>query len=304
MTSQNQGAPSISDEELSTLEAAFRKGLRDRSFDGLNILGYGEIGVAVGWPFDSPRMVVKRLPSDPDPAESQEMFAWIRRYESAIEPHLTLTPTDHRTITAEDGWTVPFMVQPLLPRHTLVETILAETEPEADHPILVAIRDTLLAIVADGRQALDGQVSNFAWADGRLEFFDTGSPLLYDDAGEPEVRIGSYARVLPSALMPVVRRSIVKVANQMGGPRGTLTHTALSVLRVDQHRWLDAVLATFNTVLDEPLTAAEIEDGMAKTHGEMKIIKRAARLQRAWATTVRRQPYDVFITDSFTHEIL
>ncbi|MEM8925685.1 MAG: DUF6206 family protein [Actinomycetota bacterium] len=304
MTSGPASAHSISDDELLAVESSFQQGLRDRSVAGLNVLGYGEIGLAIGWPFEEPRLVVKRLPSAPDPAESQILFDLIRRYEAAIAPHVHVTPTDHRTVVGDNGWTVPFLVQPLLARHTLTEVQLAESEPEVDHPMVVAVRDVALAAAADGRQALDGQFSNFAWDDGRLSFFDTGSPLLYEANGDPVVEIGSYSRVLPAALMPVVRRAIVKVAREMAGPEGALMHAAMSVVRIEQRRWLDAVLATFNQALDQPITADQIDAKLGRTHNDMKLIKRAARVQRAWATNVRRRPYDSFITDSFTYEIL
>ena len=68
--------------------------------------------------------------------------------------------------------------------------------------------------------------------------------------------------------------------------------------------WLEPVVATLNDVLDEPLDAATIRERTAKRHKDMIQLKKIMMLQRLWATKVRRQPYDFFITDSWTGEIV
>jgi hypothetical protein len=297
-------APTVSDEDLIAVEVAFQQALAARSFDGLNVLGYGEIGLALGWPFDQPAAVIKRLPSSPDPADSRVLFDFIRRYEAALEPHVVVTPTDHRTVVGDTGATVPFLIQPLLHRETLAEVILSNTEPEVDHPLVVAVRDAVISSNGAGGQAIDCQFSNFAWTEGTLSLFDTGSPLLYGPDGQPEIELGSYGRVLPAALLPVLRKLITKVSLELATVEGGLAHAALGALRIDQQRWLNPILETFNRELDTPILAADVEAQMARVHKDMRSIKRLARLQRAWSTNVRRRPYDSFITDSFTHEIL
>ena len=49
------------------------------------------------------------------------------------------------------------------------------------------------------------------------------------------------------------------------------------------------------------MTVDETYDDMIR---ELPMIKRLARIQRAWQMRVRRQRYDFFITNSFTGEIL
>jgi hypothetical protein len=296
--------PSITDKELGVIEEAFQAALAERSFDGLTVMGYGEIGLALGWPFDEPTTVVKRLPSTPARSDSQVLLDFINRYEEAVARFVTLTPTEKRLITNQQGRSVPFLVQPLLPKETLAEVVLANSEPEVDHPLVVAIRDIVVAANSDGAQAIDCQFSNFAWVDGELSYFDTGSPLLYLPDGSPEIELGNYKQVLPTALLPVLRKLVDKVAREMGTIEGGLSHAALSAIRIGQDRWLDAVLATFNSALDTPIKATDVHAQMDRVHKDMKAIKRLARLERAWATKVRRRTYDSFITDSFTNEVL
>ncbi len=302
--------PSVSDEQLATVEKAIQGALESRSFDGLTVLGFGEIGVAIGVPAGEPVAVVKRLASCPTQAEIDEWFAFLRRYEAALAPHVAIAPTDQRTIPGgPDGRLVPFLVQPLFPREQLVEVILEQTEPVVDHAVVVAVRDAALSAVADGRQAIDSQFSNFAWDGEQLWLFDSGSPFLYNADGSPDYELGSYARAIPAVLRPATRRIANKVCLGLGGANGNLAHAALSAVRIGQERWLDAILETFNSAivdrsLGEPIERDDVMKQMAGVQNEMKAIKTIARTQRAYVTKVRRQTYDFFITDSFTGEVL
>lgn len=302
--------PDVSDAELASIEASIQRALESRSFDGLAVLGFGEIGVAIGAPSDAPVAVVKRLASCPTRAEIDEWFAFLRRYEASLEPHVAIAPTEQRTIPGgPDGRFVPFLVQPLFPREQLVEIILESEEPVVDHPVVVAVRDAALSAVADGRQAIDSQFSNFAWDGEQLWLFDSGSPFLYHADGSPDYELGSYARAIPAVLRPATRRIANKVCLSLGGPSGNLAHAALSAVRIGQERWLDAILETFNAAivdggLGERIERDDVMKQMAGVQSEMKAIKTIARTQRAYVSMVRRQTYDFFITDSFTGEVL
>ncbi len=48
--------------ELGELEAVVIDALRSRDDSTLNVLGYGEVSIALGWPIDEPKFVCKRTP--------------------------------------------------------------------------------------------------------------------------------------------------------------------------------------------------------------------------------------------------
>ncbi|MEM9747104.1 MAG: hypothetical protein AAF945_10460, partial [Actinomycetota bacterium] len=75
-------------------------------------------------------------------------------------------------------------------------------------------------------------------------------------------------------------------------------------VRLDQERWLDDVLTTFNERLDDPIDRAAVMGRFDELHGEMQRIKKITRLQRFWVERVRRGQYEFFITDSFTGELI
>lgn len=298
-------APHVTDEQLAALESRIQSGLERRSLDGLNVLGFGEIGVAIGVPENEPTAVVKRLPALEDRSEIDSWFSYLRDYEQLVAEHVTVAPTEQRIIsTGDDGRWAGYLIQPRYPKDLLVENILAATDPIDDHPIVVAVRDAALAATSDGRAAIDSQFSNFVWTDEALTTIDCGSPFMYRADGAPDYRVGAYSDAMPAALRPVVVKIATKVTAEVGTAAGNLELAALSVVRIGQRRWLDSVLATFNQRLDEPIETATVMARFDKLHGEMQQIKRLGKLQRAWLEKVRRRRYEFFITDSFTGEVL
>ncbi len=296
--------PTLTDDELAALEAQVQSGLERRSLAGLNVLGFGEIGVAIGYPDHEPTAVVKRIPAVKDRSELESWFAYLEDYEALVGEHVDVAPTEKRMIESGDGRWAGYLIQPRYPANVLVENILAAEEPTPDHPIVVAVRDVALAAIEDGRAAIDTQFSNFVWIDGALTTIDCGSPFLYHPDGSPDYRVGAYSDAMPAALRPVVLKLATKISSEVGTPTGNLELAALSIVRIEQQRWLDSVLATFNQRLDDPIDTAAVMARFDKLHGEMRQIKRLGKLQRAWLEKVRRRRYEFFITDSFTGEVL
>ena len=293
----------IEDDELVAVERSVLSALQRRSVDELNVLGFGEAGLAVAWPADEPRLVLKRLMSTDELSESHHLFELIERYRAAVEPHVVIAPTEMRVITDDQGRSVPYMVQRLYAAGDLLENVLAAHTPDPGFVALVALRDAALSALEDGRQILDSQPSNFAWADDTLVFFDIGTPFLYDDEG-PILEFGAMLETMPAALRPLVRREIGKVNGHLGTPFGNLEHAALGLVRIGQERWLDAAVACFNERLGDPLDVATIAKRGETFRRQLRLFKQTMRVQRAWVTRVRRRRYDFFITDSWSGEIL
>lgn len=296
--------PDVTDAELDALERLIHDGLERRSLDGLRVMGFGELGVAIGLPADSPTAVVKRVPAVRDRRQIEDWFAYLRRYEALVGEHVRVAPTDQRIVDTGDGHWAGYLVQPCYPEELLVEHLLAKEEPVAGHPIVVAVRDAALAAVADGRAAIDSQFSNFVWEDGVLTTIDCGSPFVYHPDGSADYQIGAFAASMPLVLKPLVVKLASKVVDETGSPNGNLELAALSIVRIGQERWLDAVLETFNECLDQPILREEVTGRFDKLHGEMQQIKRIGKLQRFWIERIRRRRYEFFITDSFTGEVL
>lgn len=288
---------------LLEFERTILRAIERRSVDQLHVLGFGEVGVAVAWPHEQPRLVVKRLLSFADPADAASALERVRTYASRIAPHVQVAPTELRTIVNDEGRTVSYLIQNLYPAEQLMDTVLAAETPTRDHPAVVAVRDAAVSASGDGRQAIDSQFSNFAWDGSTLTTFDIGTPFLFREDGTPEGDHGAMVQVLPAALRPIAMRQVNRITAELGGRRGNLEHAAMSLVRMGHEQWLDPAIHTFNQVLDDPLRADSVRTRATTLHGRMRLLKQMMRLQRAWATKVRRTPYDFFITDSYTGEI-
>lgn len=302
LSTPTPSVPSLSNEDLLDLDRRIATALRERSVEGLQVLGMGEAGLALAWPNDNPTAVVKRLWVSDSAADAEAQLERIREYTDRLAPFVDITPTDLRTVVADSGRTIPFMVQPIYKPEQLVEHVLAEDEPATDHPIVTSLTEAILQTGADGRQALDAQFSNFAWINDRLVFFDLGSPFMYDENGNA-TDIPGVVDSMPAILHPILRRQVRGTMNRLGGRRYTFRQAAISLPRIGQERWLTPALEAFNEHLDEPLTVEEVHARIQRMHRELKVMKSLMRTQRAWSTKVRRKPYETFITDSFTGEL-
>ena len=297
----------ITSEELCSLENQILYALKSRSIEGLNVLGFGEIGVAIAWPPENPRMVIKRIIATDSAEDASFLLDRIRHYVEGIETHVAVAPTELRTIE-HYGKHVPFMLQKLFHPDQLVENIMESMEPDNDHPIVTRLTRAIVDVASTKHFALDAQFTNFAWQDDQLVMFDIGTPLTYGDDGRSNVDFGPVLQTMPAVLRPLIARVLQDFMSEMGGLRGALQHAAHSLPRIEQDRWLEPVLQVFNEVLlnagQDALSAETIQNRISHMRRRLFFVKSMMRLQRFWKTKVRREHYDYFITDSFTGELL
>ncbi len=296
--------PVVADAEIQDVERAILRAFEARSTSGLKIFGLGELGLAVGWPTANPTAVFKRQAPGPDlAADMERMHAFHEALENAGAPVL---PTDIRVITNEHGVQIPYLIQPIVERDQLAENILAVDDPSPTHPILVSLRDTVAGVVRDdpnGGLSIDAQVTNFAWTGEQVVSIDTTPPLIWGADSGPMYDVGNYLTAVPWALRPAAIHLTRRSGDDYRTLHGVLQQTAVYLLRIEQERWVQPAIECFNHVLDTPLTRAEVDKNFDRVVRDLPTIKRLARTQRMWATKVRKQRYEFFITNSFTGEI-
>lgn len=298
--------PDVSDEQILEVERAILSAFDARSTDGLAILGLGELGLALGWPTERPTAVFKRQAPGPTDQLEADMVRMKRFHDELVTAGVRLMPTDVRTITNPDGKVIPYLIQPVIDREDLVENILADANPSPEHPVLVSLRETVLGVVRDddsGGLSIDAQVTNFAWDGESVVSLDTTPPLIWPSGSGPMYEVGNYLTAVPSVLHGIATKMTMKAGDDYRTARGVLEMTVVYLLRIGQGRWVDAAIACFNASLDEPLERSAIEAHFTQMMKDLPMIKRLARAQRLWATRVRRQRYEFFITNSFTGEI-
>ncbi len=297
--------PDVSDEELLALEARVQEAQRNRSLDGLTAYGFGEVSIALGWPTDEPRFVAKRLIPMAEAHRIDEPLAAIETLIGRVTDrgHRVL-PTETRRVRRPDGQHVGYVVQPIVPKGQLAETVLATDTPTVGHPLLVAVRDFVQACGGDDVM-LDAQIPNFARVDGELWLLDVTSPARFEPDGtliDPLADLS--AQLVPAVLRPALGKATNDILQTYRGVHNQLTQVAVFLRRVDAEAWVQPAIETFNEVLDEPIDPAVVAEKWEKNQKDFPKIKKLLQIQRAWQEKVRRRPYEYLITDSFTGEVI
>lgn len=297
--------PEVSDEELRAADAAIDRAIGARDISDLHVVGFGEISVAVGWPTATPEYVLKRALVYESQASCDRHFSTIRDYIDVLQAGgADLLATTMHGVERPDGRVSGYFVQPLVPKHMLAQEILASDDPRPDHPIVLAHREVALRDCTP-EHAVDLTISNFAFDGDRYALFDITSPVTWDADGTFTGPIPKeLLSMVPAPMRAVFRKEYAKAASTLRGRRGALHASLVFLHRTGQGQWAPAFAETFNEVLDEPLDLDAARKEFERFQKVIPMVKRTSRLQRWWQTKVRRGPYDTFITDSFSGELL
>jgi len=162
---------------------------------GATVLDYGELTVVLVLS-TLPGRVVKRISGFADETEAADYADSIRRYIRLLEERgVSVARTDVFTVTAKTS--VAYLVQPLLDKRRIGNSLLAGADGRELENIMEKILDSIASLMRanekdpDGLEvAADAQISNWYFPD------DEASPLLLD-VGTPVIRINGEIRVNP-----------------------------------------------------------------------------------------------------------
>ncbi len=287
--SRAAGGPTAAD--LADVERQVRAALRSGDQSALRALAWGEIGPVLGWPAARPAFALKRLPPFSGRDACDGFAAVLRDYVSALASRgLECVPTEVGVLEGEHQ-VIGYVVQPLLPAGCLAPEILRAGDPAAGHPMLEAIVEADLTIPGPGL-ALDGQVSNFAWVDGRLVYLDLTTPLIFDDDGRLRMDMDLMLRALPALLRPAVRRWVVPdLLRRFRDPRSVVLDMLGNLLKERLDAWVPAVLDATAGRAVPALTADEVQRSYRSDARLWEVLLRLRRLDRTWQQRVRRREY-------------
>lgn len=297
--------PEVSDEELLALESRVQEAQRRRSIEGMTAFGFGEVSIALGWPSEAPRFVAKRLIPMDDAARVDAPLAAIDAYVGRfVERGHHVLPTQTRRVERPDGRHVGYVLQPVVAKDQLAETVLKTEAPAVAHPLLLAVREFVEACGGDGIM-LDAQIPNFTWVDGKVSLLDVTSPGFFDQSAKLDNPMADMSnQLVPAVLRPAMVKATDDILQTYRGFHNQLTQVCVFLYRVNADAWVPPAIETFNEVLDVPIDAAVVLEKWEKNKKDFPKIKKLLQMQRAWQEKVRRVPYEYLITDSFTGEVL
>ncbi len=282
----------IDEATLDAVEDAVTAALRAGDESGLRILGYGEITLVVGWPAEAPVWACKRLPTFADDTALDRYRASFDRYLADLrERGVVPVPSELRAVAGPGRGAVAYVVQPVLPVGTLGPIVLDGADPDPDHPFLAQVTDVVPRVV-DARTGLDGQISNWTWADGRLGYLDVTTPMLFDDAGRAEIDLALFLAAYPWPMRAAIGRFVAPgVIGAYRDPRHVLRDLAANLVKERLDRWIPAVVIAANRHVDPPLTLDEVRGAYRGDARLWATMLRLRRMDRWWQRRVRRRPY-------------
>jgi hypothetical protein len=277
------------DIDLDDLDAAYRRALDAGDPDLLPVVGYGEISVAFAWPPEQPVVVAKGL----SPFDSQARLA---RYRELLGEYIAVLADRGVEVVHSELLAVgdrPYILQPLA--QCVASEALRAAGPADARRIFAAIVGAAVRAV-DERVGLDCQVSNWAWADGRLWLLDVGTPMLRDARGRDRLDVRQLTAALPWAFREPVRRLVApKLLDLYHDRRRALLDLAGNLHRERLQHLVSDFLAVANPVIDPPLTEAEVARFYRFNSLTWRALQWLRRADRAWQRRVRRRPYPLLM---------
>ncbi len=292
------GFDAIPDEQLRQLESAISAALDSDDHSNLNILGYGEVSVAVGWPTSEPRWAVKRMPPFPDEPSFDAYSRLVLDYIDTLRGHgAEILDTELRSLPSPDGRCIGYLVQPVLEPATLGPSVLRAASPADGHPLIESIVDTVMACT-DGRTGIDAQITNWAWIEGRAVNLDVNTPFVFDEAGHPVLDINMFIGALPWVVRATQRKAGPKIIARWAKPHWTLTDLAMNLHKDRLEEWIPVVVAAANARLDRPIDEGSLKTQYKKEAKLWVKLHRLKRIDRWWQRNVRRRRYEFLVADT------
>lgn len=287
----------MTEHELNELEAAVVAALDARDDSALNVLGYGEVSVALGWPFDEPTVVCKRTPPFTSPQFSAYRGLVVEYIEQLRAAGLDVVDTQVMALPS-DGHTIAYLVQPMLDSATLGHNVLKASDPDPDHPLLVAVAKALEVVTP--QISIDAQFTNFSWDGATLTLIDVGTPFLWNSDGSLKFDIAPFARTLPALIRPLATRELAKLITRWNEPRRVGLDIVANLYREGLGDWVDATVTALNRELDgEPISAVEARALFDEDLKLWPALKKLQAVERWWQSTVRRTTYQWFIKSTY-----
>lgn len=265
------------------LDAAVRGALARGDEGELNVVGYGEISLGVGWPSRQPRVVAKRMPPFRDRAAFDGYREAVRDYIARLEAAgIRVLETEVRPVAGEGGAVVAYALQPLLPAASLGPAVLAAASAGEGHPLVERIVDSTLTAVGP-ELGLDPQLANWSWLDGEAVFFDVTTPFLRDERGRDRMDFEVLLAAFPRPARGLLRRFVAPgIIAQYHDPRVALIDACANLIKERLEPWLPVFLARAAPQLAEPVTAEEVRRYYRSDARTWSWIQRLRKADRGW----------------------
>jgi hypothetical protein len=275
-------------ERLAALEADVDRALVSGDLGSLEVLGYGEISCVLA--LDG--CACKRLPPFPDEERLERYRAVFERYLGELARRgVAIVPSRLVSHRRPDGRIAVYCVQPMLDPAALGPRRLAAASVDEAGALFALLLDQIQGAVGP-LVGIDGQLSNWAFVDGKPSFFDVSTPFLRAEDGRELLDTDLFVAALPWLMRPVVRRFLLRdILDKYYQLRGVVLDFLGNLHKERLDRLTAPLLEIANRRVDPPISADEPARYYRGDKRLWELLLRARRLDRAWQRGVRRRPY-------------
>jgi hypothetical protein len=199
----------VTTSEIEAFEQRLEDAVRTGHAEDIDVIGYGEVTIAVRLATPHGDFACKRLVPFSSREAADRMAGLILSYiEQLGACGIDVVETETPILEQTEGH-VLYCLQPLLAPGTLGPDFLRDKTAEEAVPYVRRIFEHIRASVTPSL-APDGQLSNWAIEGDSLRYLDVGTPFLRDDKGNDLVDFTSQTRALPAPVRVIVNRFLLQ----------------------------------------------------------------------------------------------
>ena len=283
----------VSAPEIEAFEQRLGEAVRAGNADDFDVIGYGEITIAVKLSTSKGNFVCKRLAPLSSRASAVRFADAIARYIAELRGcGVDVVETETPFLEGLDSW-VLYCVQPMLAPGSLGPDFLRDKTAEEAAPyvrrVFQLIRGSVTPLLAP-----DGQLSNWAFEGDRIPYLDVGTPFLRDESGNQLCDFTEVTRALPQPIAAIVERFVLKgILDNYHTVRGQALDFLGNLIKEGLGEIFPPLVPLANEVfeLDPPITQDEVRAYYKSDAQTYAFIQAARRADRWVHRSILRRPY-------------
>jgi hypothetical protein len=283
----------VSPVDLERFEAQLDEALRTRNTEALDVIGYGEVSVAVKLSTEGGDYACKRLVPFDAERDVERAALLIHQYVERLEAcGLDVVPTQTVVLARPVGF-VLYCVQPLLAAGTMGPSFLRAMSPDEARPHVERVF-TLIRASVSPTLAPDGQLSNWSFDGDRVRYLDVGTPFMRDDAGRDLFDFRQQTRALPQPIRTIVNRFLVRsILDNYHSPRGQALDFLGNLIKEGLGHLMPSLIPSANEVfgLSPPIGESEVLSHYKSDAQSYALMQAARRTDRWFQESILRRTY-------------
>ena len=279
--------------EIDAFEQRLESAVRTGDSGDLDVIGYGEVTIAVRLTTPSGDFACKRLVPFSSREAAEQTADLIASYVEQLGAcGIEVVETETPILERPEGH-VLYCVQPLLAPGTLGPDFLKGKTADEAAPHIRRIFEHIRASVTPSL-APDGQLSNWAFEGGRLRYLDVGTPFLRDEKGNDLFDFTEQTRALPGPVRVIVNRFLLRgILDNYHSTRGQALDFLGNLIKEGLGDIFPPLIPIANEVfeLTPEITEKEVRAHYKSDAQTYEFVQAARRTDRWIYRNILRKPY-------------